>query len=96
MSLLEVLAYAFSLTSLLLLSNKQPKAGYIVGALDVFPWCALAVTQWDAPGMLVLEGVFLAFNLWGLFKHRKEPLWASPPKSLPPRSAPASTASGSP
>lgn len=75
MSLLEVLAYAFSLTALFLLTHRQYVVGYIIGALDVIPWCLLAVTQWDAPGMLVLEGVYLAFNLWGLFKHRRDPLW---------------------
>lgn len=96
MSALEVLAYSFSLLSLILLSNRKAVLGYAVGALDVIPWCLLAVTQWDSPGMLVLEGVYLAVNLYGLYKHRKEPLWASPPPSLPPTSAPASTASGPP
>ncbi len=74
MSPLEVVAYAFSLASLLLLTHRQYVVGYIVGALDVIPWCFLAVAQWDAPGMLVLEGVYLAFNLWGLWRHRKDPL----------------------
>lgn len=75
MGLLEVCAYSFSLLSLFLLTNRKFVVGYIIGALDVFPWCALAVLHWNAPGMLVLEGVYLAVNLYGLWKHRKEPLW---------------------
>jgi len=62
---LETIAYGMTLLSMFLLAKRMPLSGFMVGMLDVVPWTILALTQFNSPGMLVLEVIFLGVNLYG-------------------------------
>lgn len=72
-ALLEVWAYTWSLTSLLLLTLRRHRLGYLVGAVDIIPWSILALTKWASPWMLVVEFVYLGCNSYGLWRNRRDP-----------------------